>query len=56
MENAKINSFTDLIVWQVGHKLALGIYELTKRFPREELYSLTDQIKRASISITSNIA
>lgn len=52
----KINSFTDLIVWREGHKLVLQIYKITKRFPKEEMYSLTNQMKRAAVSITSNIA
>ena len=54
--NRKIQSFTDLIVWQEAHKLALEIYKITKNFPIEETYSLTDQMKRCSISISSNIA
>jgi four helix bundle protein len=54
--NNKIQSFTDLIVWQEAHKLALEIYRITKSFPKEETYSLIDQMKRCSISITSNIA
>ena len=52
----KIEEFTDLKVWQEGHKLVLLIYKITKNFPREETYSLTDQIRRAAISITSNIS
>jgi four helix bundle protein len=52
----KIKSFTDLIVWQEAHKLTLEIYRLTRTFPKEETYSLVDQMKRCSISITSNIA
>lgn len=52
----KIKTFKDLIVWQQGHKLAIEIYRITKKFPREELYSLVDQLKRAAVSITSNIA
>lgn len=55
-EKAKIKSFTDLETWREGHKLVLMIYEASKTFPKEETYSLTDQIKRCSISITSNIA
>lgn len=51
-----VNKFTDLIVWQKGHGLVLKIYSLTKTFPKSETYSLTDQLKRAAISITSNIA
>jgi four helix bundle protein len=52
----KIQSFTDLNTWKEAHKLVLGIYELTKNFPREEIYRLVDQLCRAAISITSNIA
>jgi four helix bundle protein len=55
-EGIKIKSFTDLKVWQEGHRLVLLVYKTTKKFPREELYSLIDQMKRAAISITSNIA
>ena len=53
---SKIKSFTDLHAWQEGHKLVLIIYEITKDFPKEELFGLTNQIRRASVSITSNIA
>lgn len=52
----KIQSFTDLISWQRGHELVISIYRITKSFPREELYSLVDQMRRCAISITSNIA
>lgn len=51
-----IKEFTDLLVWQEGHKLVLIIYRTTKQFPKEEMYSLIDQMRRAVISITSNIA
>src|SRR3989344_4117155 len=53
---ARIESFTDLNAWKQAHRLVLLIYKLTKHFPREELYSLVDQLRRASISIVSNIA
>lgn len=57
MENKNIiKSFTDLEVWQEAHKLVLMVYRLTKKFPKEELFSLTNQIRRAAVSITSNIA
>ncbi|MFA6518259.1 MAG: four helix bundle protein [Candidatus Shapirobacteria bacterium] len=56
MENKTIKSFTDLLVWRQAHELVLEIYKVTKTFPTEEKYGLTDQIRRAAISITSNIA
>lgn len=49
-------SFKDLIVWQKSRDLAVAIYKLTGSFPKSELYGLTSQIKRAAISISSNIA
>lgn len=52
----KIKSFTDLITWQEGHRLVLLIYKATDNFPQKEVYALTSQIRRASVSITSNIA
>lgn len=55
MEN-KIKNFTDLITWQEGHKLVLQVYKITKRFPKTEMFALIDQITRAVVSITSNIA
>ena len=54
--NKKIESFTDLFAWQKAHQLVLSIYKVTKSFPSDEIYGLTNQIRRASISITSNIA
>ena len=56
METKKITSFRDLVVWQESHKLVVIVYELTKKFPKEELYGLVAQIRRAAVSITSNIA
>jgi four helix bundle protein len=52
----KIHSFTDLIVWQKAHRFVLQIYKQTNRFPKEERYSLVDQLRRAAVSITSNIS
>lgn len=49
-------SFRDLIVWQKAHELVLAIYKITKDFPREEVYCLTSQIRRSSISVAANIA
>lgn len=54
--NTKIQSFTDLRVWQYGHQLVISVYKITKKFPKEETYSLVDQMRRAASSITSNIA
>jgi four helix bundle protein len=53
---SQINSFRDLIVFQKAYKLAMDIFKITKSFPKEEKYSLTDQIRRSSRSITTNIA
>lgn len=52
----KIQSFTDLESWRQAHSLLLEIYQLTRLFPKYEQFGLTSQIRRASISITSNIA
>ncbi|MEO0339868.1 MAG: four helix bundle protein [Bacteroidota bacterium] len=49
-------SFENLIVWQKSKDLAIHIYKVTKQFPKEELYGLTSQLRRASVSITSNLA
>lgn len=57
MENKiTIKSFTDLQVWQEGHQLVLLIYQITKTFPIEERHCLIDQMRRAAISMTSNVA
>ncbi len=47
-----VNSFKELIVWQKAHRLAMEIFEISKNFPREESYSLTDQIRRSSRSVS----
>ncbi|MEK7574129.1 MAG: four helix bundle protein [Patescibacteria group bacterium] len=49
-------SFKDLIVWQKSRDLAVAIYRLTEQLPKSELYGLTSQMRRAVISIPSNIA
>ena len=51
-----IKSFTDLKVWQEGHKLVLLVYKITQGFPKQEMYSLIDQMRRSAASITANIA
>jgi len=52
----KILSYRDLEVWENGVKLAKDIYRLTEAFPNHELYALTSQLRRASVSVPSNIA
>ena len=51
-----MKTYKDLIVWQKGIELVVAIYELTDKFPKEEIYGLTSQIRRAVVSIPSNIA
>lgn len=51
-----IHDFTDLLVWQKAHVLVVSIYKLVIKFPNFEKYGLADQLRRASVSITSNIA
>jgi four helix bundle protein len=51
-----ITSFKDLKAWQLSMDIAVGVYELTKNFPNDEQFGLTNQIRRASVSISSNIA
>lgn len=53
--NNKITKFTDLYAWQEGHKLVLMVYKGTKNFPAEEKFGITDQMRRAVVSLTSNI-
>lgn len=55
-EFGKITKFTDLIVWQEGHKLVLMVYKITKNFPDWERFALSNQLIRAVVSFTSNIA
>ncbi|MDB9506783.1 four helix bundle protein [Microcystis aeruginosa CS-338/01] len=56
MADSKIQSYRDLRVWQESVNLAESCYRLTKTFPKEELYGMTTQIRRASVSIAANIA
>ncbi|MDD5528306.1 MAG: four helix bundle protein [Patescibacteria group bacterium] len=56
MEDNRIRSFTDLNAWKEGHSLVLFIYEITENFPDKERFGLTSQIRRAAVSITSNIS
>jgi len=52
----KIQSFTDLTTWQKSHELVLVIYKTTEAFPSKEIFGITNQMRRAAVSITSNIA
>ena len=56
MEKKKYRGFRDLIVYQLSYQLAVEIFEMSKTFPKDEKYSLTDQIKRSSRSVPSNIS
>ena len=52
----KIKKFYELDAWKKGHELVLEIYRLTKGFPKEEIYGIESQLRRAASSITANIA
>jgi four helix bundle protein len=52
----KSQIFTDLIVWQKVHQFVLEVYKLTKNFPKEEVFALTSQFRKAAVSIPANIA
>jgi four helix bundle protein len=56
MVTGKIRSYRDLEVWQQGMALAEGCYRLTKSFPKEEVYGMVSQIRRAAVSVPANIA
>jgi four helix bundle protein len=49
-------SFRELVVWQKAHALVLAVYKLSKAFPKEEIYGLTSQMRRSSVSVAANIA
>ena len=56
MEKKTIHGYKDLIVWQRAIELVVAVYALTESFPKEEVYGLTSQMRRAAVSIASNIA
>ena len=56
MNRPPARSFEDLVVWQRAHQFVLSVYRLTRAFPKEELYALTSQFRRAAVSIAANIA
>ena len=51
-----IKSYKDLLIWQKGIDIVINLYQLVEDFPKEEIYALSSQLKRASVSIPSNIA
>jgi four helix bundle protein len=56
MAKQPAQSFKDLIVWQKSHALVLEVYKLTRQLPKEELFGLVSQMRRAAVSIPANIA
>ncbi len=56
MKTKSLQSFKELIVWQKAYRLVLEIYKITKDFPKTEIYGLVQQMRKAAISIPSNIA
>ncbi|MCR6643260.1 MAG: four helix bundle protein [Terricaulis sp.] len=52
----EINSYKDLRVWQTAMDIAVLVYDLTRDFPKDELYGMTSQIRRAAVSVPANIA
>ena len=49
-------TFRDLIVWRKAHEFVLWVYRFTRKFPKEEIYGLTSQFRRAAVSIPANVA
>lgn len=56
MKHIPAKTFKDLIVWQHAHLLVIEVYRMTKQFPKEELFGLTSQTRRAAVSVAANIA
>jgi four helix bundle protein len=58
MDNNRVaaRNYRELLVWQEGIKLAKAVYKITEKFPRQETYALADQVRRAVVSVPSNIA
>jgi four helix bundle protein len=56
MAEKRIQSFTDLNAWKESHRFVLLVYRKTESFPKEEIFGITNQIRRAAVSIVSNIA
>jgi len=56
MQRQPARNFQELIVWQKAHQFVLSVYRISKSFPREDVYGLTSQFRRAAISVPANIA
>ena len=56
MDREPAKSFEDLIVWQKAHAWVLEVYKLSKGFPKDEIYGLRSQLRRAAVSVPGNIA
>ncbi|MEW6555866.1 MAG: four helix bundle protein [Elusimicrobiota bacterium] len=52
----QLKSYQDLIVWQKAYKLTVSVYKITMNFPKSEIYGISSQLRRAAVSIPSNIA
>lgn len=50
-----IKTYNDLLVWKKAHETAIAVYKLTKKFPKDELFGLTSQMRRAAVSVAANI-
>lgn len=55
-EKTRIEKFTDLKAWQASREMVFAVYQATKKFPHEEQFGITSQMKRAAVSVSSNIA
>lgn len=51
-----IRTFTDLEAWQLAHQVVMSVYRLTKKYPKDELFALTSQSRRAAVSAAANVA
>ena len=56
MKRVSARDFRDLVAWQRAHSFVMSVYKLSHHFPKHELYGLTSQLRRASVSIPANIA
>ena len=56
MERQPAQKFEDLVVWQKSHALVLRVYKVTRAFPKDELFGITSQMRRAAVSVSANIA